>query len=66
MDDDEAKKILVQGPRPVDAEDRRATLKPIISRLDGAFGDSIVAIGLYGSTARGADREYSDTEIFAC
>jgi len=64
MDNEEAKIILARGPQPMDPEDRRAAVKHIVSRLDAAFGESVVAIGLYGSTARGADREYSDIEMF--
>ena len=62
--DDETKRLLVQGPQPTDARTRRAAIEQIVSRLESAYGASIVAIGLYGSTARDADRDYSDIELF--
>jgi hypothetical protein len=43
---------------------RWEVLEQIVSRLDTTFGDSIVAIGLYGSTAREAARDFSDIEMF--
>jgi predicted nucleotidyltransferase len=39
-------------------------VQQIVSRLETAYGHSLVAIALYGSTAREADREYSDVELF--
>ncbi len=36
----------------------------IVSRLLEAHRDHVVAIGLYGSTGRGADETYSDIELF--
>jgi kanamycin nucleotidyltransferase len=64
MDDIEALRILRQGPQRIDINERRAVVEKIVSRLDSTFGDSVIAIGLYGSTARDADRDFSDIEMF--
>ena len=52
------------GPQRIVREGRRASVHDIISRLESSFENSIVAIGLYGSTGRDVDREYSDVEMF--
>jgi kanamycin nucleotidyltransferase len=64
MDGSEARRILSEGPRPIDAKNRRVAVQQIVSRLETAYGHSLVTIALYGSTAREADREYSDVELF--
>jgi len=64
MDEIEALRILAHGPQRIDANQRRAVVDQIASRLTAAFGDSIIAVGLYGSTARGVDRDFSDVEMF--
>jgi kanamycin nucleotidyltransferase len=64
MDEIEALRIFRQGPDRIDSSERRAVVEQIVSRLDSTFGDSVIAIGLYGSTARDADRGFSDIEMF--
>jgi kanamycin nucleotidyltransferase len=61
---EEARQILAPGPQAITREKRRANAEDLASRLDRAFGRSVIAIGLYGSTGREADREFSDTEMF--
>src|SRR2546427_11832326 len=64
MDEAEIRRLLAEGPQPMDRGDRQIEIERIVERLDSAFGRSIVAIGLYGSTARGADQPFSDIEMF--
>jgi kanamycin nucleotidyltransferase len=64
MVDIEALGILRQGPQRIDSNERRAVVEQIVSRLDSTFGDLVIAIGLYGSTARDAARDFSDIEMF--
>lgn len=54
----------MSGPQAASPDQRRSAVSRLVSSLEIAFGNSIVAIGLYGSTGRGADRAYSDIEIF--
>jgi kanamycin nucleotidyltransferase len=60
----ETLRILRQGPQRIDSNERRAVVEQIVARLDSTFGDSVIAIGLYGSTARDTDRGFSDIEMF--
>jgi kanamycin nucleotidyltransferase len=64
MNENEAKRILSLAPQSLESFGRRVAVEQVVSRLDSKYGDSIVAIGLYGSTARDADREFSDVELF--
>jgi hypothetical protein len=52
------------GPRPLTRHQRLAVVDSIVARLLEAHRDRVVAIGLYGSTGRGADAPYSDIEMF--
>ena len=64
MNEEEARRILAAGPQPRDTKGRRVAVEQIVSRLESTHGNSIVAIGLYGSAGRDADRQYSDVELF--
>jgi len=52
------------GPRPLPRDQRLVVVDSIVARLLEAHRDHVVAIGLYGSTGRGADAPYSDIEMF--
>jgi kanamycin nucleotidyltransferase len=52
------------GPRPLARDQRLVVVDLIVARLLEAHRDHVVAIGLYGSTGRGADAPYSDIEMF--
>lgn len=51
------------GPQPLSRAERRRVLDEITFALKERFGRDLVALGAYGSTARGADRPYSDLEL---
>ncbi len=51
------------GPQPVEREQRLKLAREIADRARTVRGEHILAIGLYGSTARGTDGPYSDIEI---
>ncbi len=51
-------------PRPLTRAQRLVVVDSIVARLLEAHRDHVVAIGLYGSTGRGADGTYSDIEMF--
>jgi kanamycin nucleotidyltransferase len=52
------------GPRPLARDQRLVVVDSIVARLLEVHRDHVVAIGLYGSTGRGADETYSDIELF--
>lgn len=51
------------GPQPMDRTSRMALAHEIVERVLNRPGAQVLAIGLYGSTARGLDGPYSDLEI---
>ena len=51
------------GPQPVEREQRLNLAREIATRATEVRGKNMLAIGLYGSTARGIDGPYSDIEI---
>ncbi|MEO3947742.1 ANT(4')-I family aminoglycoside nucleotidyltransferase [Gorillibacterium sp. CAU 1737] len=53
------------GPVERTPEERRQTCTVLAQRLQNRFGDRLVAIGVYGSIARGTDGPYSDIEMMA-
>lgn len=61
---DETPPRFTSGPRPLARHQRLMVVDSIVARLLEAHRDQVVAIGLYGSTSRGADRTYSDIEMF--
>jgi kanamycin nucleotidyltransferase len=53
-----------EGPRALSRTERLTVVDSIVARLLDAYHSHVVAIGLYGSTGRGADGTYSDIEMF--
>lgn len=51
------------GPQPRNRSERLTLAHEITGRALTRYGDELIAIGLYGSTARGTDGPYSDLEI---
>ena len=48
----------------MDHEDRVDLADKLTERLLEKYGDDILVGGVYGSTAKGTDTEYSDLEMF--
>ncbi len=53
------------SPQPVTQQDRRKIAQHIARRVQVHFGDTLLALGIYGSLARGDDGPYSDIEMWA-
>lgn len=53
-----------EGPQAQARAARLQTLDQIVAALHERYGAKLVAIGLYGSLARGEDGPYSDIELF--
>ena len=51
------------GPQPRSRAERLALAQEIFERVLALQGDRLLAVGLYGSTARGTDGPYSDLEM---
>ena len=51
-------------PQPWTHADRLALAEEISNRLREIHGETLLAVGLYGSTARGTDGPYSDIEMW--
>lgn len=51
------------GPQPMTRRERLALAREIADRARASRSEDVLAVGLYGSTARGADGPYSDIEI---
>lgn len=54
----------MNGPIAMTRNERLDICREIASRLHEVYGESILAIGIYGSIARGTDGPYSDIEMF--
>lgn len=52
------------GPQPMTHDERLALAHEIAAQLRAHYGDDLLALGLYGSLARGTDGLYSDIEMF--
>ena len=52
------------GPWPMSHEDRMTLAHEIAKRFREHFAADVLAIGLYGSLARGTDAAYSDIEMY--
>lgn len=61
---DKALPRFKDGPRALSRAQRLIVVDSIAARLLDAYRGHVVAIGLYGSTGRGADGPYSDVEMF--
>ena len=55
----------MNGPQPLSRAARRAILDDLVSQLRAHYGRSLLALGVYGSIARGEDGPFSDIELFA-
>ena len=53
-----------QGPQPQSRAERRQMIDRTVDHLVTLYRDEVIAIGLYGSAARGTDQPYSDFEIY--
>ena len=51
---------LFAGPQSVTGEQRRELVDDIVEQLRRRHGERLLAVALYGSTARQADGPYSD------
>jgi kanamycin nucleotidyltransferase len=51
------------GPQPISPEQRRRTLQVIAQALQNHYQDQLIALGVYGSLARGTDGPFSDIEM---
>lgn len=54
----------MNGPVQISRSERLQTCHEIASRLHEVYGEKILAIGVYGSVARGTDGPFSDIEMF--
>ena len=55
---------MFTGPQPQDHAARLRMVDKIVQDLHATHGDRIIAIGLYGSLAKGIDGPFSDIELF--
>ena len=51
------------GPQPMERARRLALAREIAAQFQRHYGDQVLAIGVYGSLARGTDGPYSDSEM---
>jgi len=51
------------GPKPMDRTRRLELAREIAAQIQRHYGDQVLAIGVYGSVARGTDGPYSDVEM---
>lgn len=56
---------LFAGPQSVTNEQRRELVDTVVEQLRRRYGERLLAVALYGSTARDADGPYSDIELWA-
>lgn len=56
---------LFAGPQSVTSEQRRELAELIVERLRQVHGERLLAVAVYGSTAREGDGPYSDLELWA-
>jgi kanamycin nucleotidyltransferase len=54
---------MTTGPQPIDIETRSLLIEEIVERARAVQGDNILALALYGSTARDDVGPYSDIEM---
>lgn len=52
------------GPQPMEHAERIALAQEIANRALAVYEGKVLAIGVYGSLARGTDRPFSDIEMF--
>jgi kanamycin nucleotidyltransferase len=54
---------MKRGPQPITPEQRRQMMQTISQMLQDHFQDQLIALGVYGSLARGTDGPFSDIEM---
>lgn len=54
----------MNGPVNISRSERLQTCHEIAARLHEVYRDKILAIGIYGSVAKGTDGPFSDIEMF--
>lgn len=54
----------MNGPVNISQSERLQTCHDIAARLNEVYRDKILAIGVYGSVAKGTDGPFSDIEMF--
>ncbi len=54
---------LLKGPQPIPRSQRREKALEIAERFRQHYGERVLALGVYGSVARGEDGPYSDIEM---
>lgn len=52
------------GPTKMSRNERLQICRELAGRLLEVYGENLLAVGVYGSTARGTDGPYSDIEMF--
>ena len=55
---------MTGGPQFYTHQERIQRVNEIVAQLRGHFGTRLLALGLYGSVARGTDGPYSDIELY--
>ncbi|MDB9526319.1 kanamycin nucleotidyltransferase C-terminal domain-containing protein [Oscillatoria sp. CS-180] len=60
---EEFRKGMFLDPKPLPHSDRAQLAKQLVQRILAVRGEQVLAIGLYGSLARGTDQLYSDIEM---
>ncbi|NUM44154.1 MAG: nucleotidyltransferase [Anaerolineales bacterium] len=56
--------MISANPNPQTHAERLARAQQIAAQLQAHFGDELLALGVYGSLARGTDGPYSDIEMW--
>ncbi|MGO1069862.1 kanamycin nucleotidyltransferase C-terminal domain-containing protein [Lysobacter sp. CA199] len=56
---------LFAGPQSITGEQRRELVDEVVEQLRQRHGERLLAVALYGSTARDTDGPYSDIELWA-
>jgi len=54
---------MPSGPKPIDRTRRLELAREIAAQIRQHYGDHLLALGVYGSLARGTDGPYSDIEM---
>ncbi len=54
---------MSNGPQPLDGTVRRAHMYEIAAQIRAHYQEHLLALGVYGSLARGSDGPFSDIEM---
>ncbi|MCB0109681.1 MAG: nucleotidyltransferase domain-containing protein, partial [Caldilineaceae bacterium] len=55
---------MFTGPQPQSRHARMERVNALVEQLKADYGDRLLAVGLYGSTANDTDGPFSDIELF--